>query len=142
MATIEKFCPPSVYDPPGYSQGIKVTGAQSIPFLAGQVAYDKDGGVAHRGPRPSRLSDRGRGDRDHLTLDGRRVEDLPLLRRPLEFLRQTDIAPYPEPGASAEHCPAVVRIGGADHEERGCLPGRARAPRRSFFSRGVTQTRR
>ncbi len=49
MATIEKFCPPSVYDPPGYSQGIKVTGAQSILFLAGQVAYDKDGGGAHRG---------------------------------------------------------------------------------------------
>jgi enamine deaminase RidA (YjgF/YER057c/UK114 family) len=49
MATIEKFCPPGVYDPPGYSQGVKVTGAQTILFLAGQVAYDKDGGVAHRG---------------------------------------------------------------------------------------------
>ena len=49
MAKIEKFCPPGVYDPPGYSQGIKVTGAQTILFLAGQVAYDKDGGVAHRG---------------------------------------------------------------------------------------------
>jgi enamine deaminase RidA (YjgF/YER057c/UK114 family) len=49
MATIEKFCPPGVFDPPGYSQGVKVTGAQTILFLAGQVAYDKDGGVAHRG---------------------------------------------------------------------------------------------
>jgi 2-iminobutanoate/2-iminopropanoate deaminase len=49
MAKIEKFCPAGVYDPPGYSQGIKVTGAQTILFLAGQVAYDKDGGVAHRG---------------------------------------------------------------------------------------------
>ena len=48
MANIEKFCPTGVYDPPGYSQGIKVTGAQTILFLAGQVAYDKDGGVAHR----------------------------------------------------------------------------------------------
>ncbi len=49
MATIEKFCPPGVYDPSGYSQGVKVTGAQTILFLAGQVAYDKDGGPAHRG---------------------------------------------------------------------------------------------
>jgi len=49
MAKIEKYCPPSVFDPSGYSQAIKVTGAQTILFLAGQVAYDKDGGVAHRG---------------------------------------------------------------------------------------------
>ncbi len=49
MANIEKFTAPGVFDPAGYAQGIKVTGAQSILFLAGQVAYDKDGGVAHRG---------------------------------------------------------------------------------------------
>ena len=30
-------------------QAIKVTGAQSILFPAGQVAYDKDGGPAHPG---------------------------------------------------------------------------------------------
>ena len=49
MATIEKYCPAGLYDPSGYSQGIKVTGAQTILFLAGQVAYDADGGVAHKG---------------------------------------------------------------------------------------------
>ena len=49
MAKIEGFCAPGVYDPPTYTQGIKVTGAQTIVFLAGQVAYDKDGGVLHRG---------------------------------------------------------------------------------------------
>jgi enamine deaminase RidA (YjgF/YER057c/UK114 family) len=49
MATIEKCSAPGVFDPPGYSQAMKVTGAQTILFLAGQVAYDKDGGVAHRG---------------------------------------------------------------------------------------------
>lgn len=48
-AKIEKYCPSGVYDPAGYSQGVKVTGAQTILFLAGQVAYDKDGGVAHKG---------------------------------------------------------------------------------------------
>ena len=49
MATIEKYCPAGLYDPSGYSQGIKVTGAQTILFLAGQVAYDTAGGVAHKG---------------------------------------------------------------------------------------------
>jgi enamine deaminase RidA (YjgF/YER057c/UK114 family) len=48
-ATIEKYCPPTVYNPPGYSQGIKVTGAQTILFLAGQVSYDKDGTPKHKG---------------------------------------------------------------------------------------------
>ena len=49
MAKIEGFCAPGVYDPPGYTQGIRVTGADTILFLSGQVAYDKDGGVLHRG---------------------------------------------------------------------------------------------
>jgi 2-iminobutanoate/2-iminopropanoate deaminase len=49
MAKIEGFCAPGVYDPPTYTQGIKVTGAQTVLFLSGQVAYDKDGGVLHRG---------------------------------------------------------------------------------------------
>ena len=49
MATIEKFCAASVFDPATYSQGIKVTNAQTILFLSGQVAYTPDGGVAHRG---------------------------------------------------------------------------------------------
>jgi 2-iminobutanoate/2-iminopropanoate deaminase len=49
MAKIEKYCANGVYDPPGYSQAIKVTEANTILFLAGQVAYDKDGSVKHRG---------------------------------------------------------------------------------------------
>ena len=49
MAKIEPFCASGVYDPPGYSQGIKVTGAQTILFLAGQVSYEKDGSAKHKG---------------------------------------------------------------------------------------------
>src|SRR5919109_2090514 len=49
MAKIDKYCAASVYDPPGYSQGVRVTGAQAILFTAGQVPYDADGGVKHRG---------------------------------------------------------------------------------------------
>ena len=49
MAIIEKFCAPGVFDPATYSQGIKVTQAQTILVLSGQVAYTADGGVACRG---------------------------------------------------------------------------------------------
>ena len=49
MATIERYAAKSVFDPPAYSQGIKVTGAQTILFIAGQVAYDDKGGPAHKG---------------------------------------------------------------------------------------------
>lgn len=49
MAKIEGFSAPSVYDPPTYTQGIRVTGAETILFLSGQVAYDKEGGTLHRG---------------------------------------------------------------------------------------------
>jgi len=40
MAKIDRYCAPGVFDPPSYSQAVKVTGAQTILFLAGQVAYD------------------------------------------------------------------------------------------------------
>ena len=49
MATIQSYCAKEVFDPPTYSQAIKVTGAQTILFLSGQVAYDEKGGPAHRG---------------------------------------------------------------------------------------------
>ena len=49
MATIDKFCAPGVFDPQTYSQGIKVSQAQTILFLSGQVAYTAEGGVACRG---------------------------------------------------------------------------------------------
>ena len=49
MANLEKFCATGVFDPATYSQGIKVTQAQTILFLSGQVAYTADGGVACRG---------------------------------------------------------------------------------------------
>jgi 2-iminobutanoate/2-iminopropanoate deaminase len=49
MPTIEKFCAAGIFDPPTYSQGIKVTQAQTILFLSGQVAYMPDGTAAFRG---------------------------------------------------------------------------------------------
>jgi 2-iminobutanoate/2-iminopropanoate deaminase len=49
MATLQKFCAPGLFDPQTYSQGVRVTQAQTILFLSGQVAYTADGGVACRG---------------------------------------------------------------------------------------------
>ena len=49
MATIEPYAAKSVYDPPTYAQAVKVAGAQTILYIAGQVAYTADGGVAHPG---------------------------------------------------------------------------------------------
>ncbi len=47
MVEIEGYAAPSEYDPPSYAQVTKVTGAQTILFIAGQVAYDDTGGPAH-----------------------------------------------------------------------------------------------
>ena len=37
MPSIEKFCAPGLFDPPTYSQGIKVTQAQTILFLSDRL---------------------------------------------------------------------------------------------------------
>ena len=49
MPNIEKFTAAGLFDPATYSQGIKVTQAQTILFLSGQVAYTSDGSPAFRG---------------------------------------------------------------------------------------------
>jgi 2-iminobutanoate/2-iminopropanoate deaminase len=48
-AAIERYAAREVFDPPTYSQAIKVTGAQTILFISGQVAYDDRGQPAHAG---------------------------------------------------------------------------------------------
>src|ERR1700674_2766930 len=49
MTMIERYAAKSVWDPPIYSQAVKVTGGQTILYIAGQVAYDQAGNPAHRG---------------------------------------------------------------------------------------------
>jgi len=49
MPKIEQYAAREVWDPPTYSQAVKATGAETILYLAGQVAYDDNGGVAHPG---------------------------------------------------------------------------------------------
>jgi len=47
MAQVEWYAAESVYAPPSHAQGVKVTGAQIMLFIAGQVAFDEQGGPAH-----------------------------------------------------------------------------------------------
>jgi enamine deaminase RidA (YjgF/YER057c/UK114 family) len=49
MPKIEQYAARGVYDPPAYSQAVKVSGAETVLFIAGQVAYDEKGGPAHPG---------------------------------------------------------------------------------------------
>ena len=49
MRTVTPFNAPGLFEPPTYTQGIKVTQAQSILFLSGQLAYTAEGGAAFPG---------------------------------------------------------------------------------------------
>ena len=50
MPKIEPYAAPSIYDPPMYSQAVKVTGGtETILFIAGQVAYGPEGAPMHAG---------------------------------------------------------------------------------------------
>ena len=46
MRTVTPFNAPGLFEPPTYTQDIRVTQAQTILFLSGQVAYTPEGGVA------------------------------------------------------------------------------------------------
>jgi enamine deaminase RidA (YjgF/YER057c/UK114 family) len=49
MAKIEQYAAKGVFDPPTYSQAVKIRDGQTILYIAGQVAYTADGGAAHPG---------------------------------------------------------------------------------------------
>jgi enamine deaminase RidA (YjgF/YER057c/UK114 family) len=49
LAAIEPYAAPGVWDPPFYTQAVKVTGARTTLYISGQVAYDDEGKPAHPG---------------------------------------------------------------------------------------------
>ena len=56
-AKIERLAAKTVFDPPAYTQTIKVTGAETILFISGQVDYDAKGSPGIQGislPRRAR----------------------------------------------------------------------------------------
>jgi len=48
-AKIERLAAKNVFDPPTYTQIMKVTGAQTLLFVSGQVAYNDKGQPDHPG---------------------------------------------------------------------------------------------
>src|SRR5580692_8035874 len=49
MPKISPYAAKGVYDPPIYAQAVKVEGAQTLIYIAGQVDYDAEGKCAHPG---------------------------------------------------------------------------------------------
>ena len=49
MRTVTPFNAPGLFEPPAYTQGIRVDQAQTILFLSGQVAYTAEGSTAFPG---------------------------------------------------------------------------------------------
>ena len=48
-AKIERLAAKTVFDPPTYSQTIKVTGAETILFISGQIPFDPQTGIMIEG---------------------------------------------------------------------------------------------
>jgi 2-iminobutanoate/2-iminopropanoate deaminase len=46
---IERIAAGTVFDPPSYTQTMRVTGAETILFISGQVDYDSTGQPGHPG---------------------------------------------------------------------------------------------
>jgi enamine deaminase RidA (YjgF/YER057c/UK114 family) len=55
-AEIQRLAAKSVFDPPAYTQTIKVTGAQTTLFISGQIDYDDKGQPGHPETLPLRLA--------------------------------------------------------------------------------------
>ena len=97
MPKIEKFSAIGMYDPPGYSQGIKVSEASTILFLAGQVAYDKDGSVKHAGDFKAQAREVFRCIKSLVETAGGRMDSIVKLNTYLTDIRyRADLVPIRE----------------------------------------------
>jgi 2-iminobutanoate/2-iminopropanoate deaminase len=97
MPKIEKFAAVGMYDPPGYSQGIKVSEAGTVLFLAGQVAYDKDGSVKHPGDFKAQAREVFRCIKSLVETAGGRMDSIVKLNTYLTDIRyRADLVPIRE----------------------------------------------
>ena len=97
MPKIEKFSAVGMFDPPTYSQGVKVTEANTVLFLAGQVAYDKDGSVKHAGDFKAQAREVFRCIKSLVETAGGRMDNIVKLNTYLTDIRyRADLVPIRE----------------------------------------------
>jgi 2-iminobutanoate/2-iminopropanoate deaminase len=97
MLKIEPYCATGVFDPPAYAQAVKVTGAQTILFLSGQVAYDAQGAPVHRGDVAAQARVAFRAIQAHVEAAGGTLANLVKLTTYLTDIRhRADILPVRE----------------------------------------------
>jgi len=97
MPKIEKYSAHGVFDPPTYSQGIKVSEVNTVLFLAGQVAYDKDGAVAHRGDFKAQAREAYRCLKSLVEAGGGRMDNIVKINTYLTDIRyRADLVPVRE----------------------------------------------
>jgi enamine deaminase RidA (YjgF/YER057c/UK114 family) len=76
MAKLERYCADGVFNPGGYSQAVKATDAKTVLFIAGQVAYDKDGGPLHRGDFKAQARETLRALKAHVEAGGGTMDSI------------------------------------------------------------------
>ena len=97
MPKIEKFSAVGMFEPPTYSQGIKVSDANTVLFLAGQVAYDKDGSVKHAGDFKAQAREVFRCIKSLVETAGGRMDNIVKLNTYLTDIRyRADLVPIRE----------------------------------------------
>ena len=91
MTRIEWYAADSVYDPPSHAQGVKVTGAQTLLFIAGQVAFDERGGPAHGRDFPAQAREVFRALKEQLEAGGATLRDVVKLTTYLTDIRYREV---------------------------------------------------
>jgi enamine deaminase RidA (YjgF/YER057c/UK114 family) len=94
MAVIERITAPSVYEPPVYTQGLKVSEGRTTLYLSGQVPYDKDGGVLHPGDMKGQAREVYRAIKALVEAGGGSLKDVVKLNTYVTDIRyRADLAP-------------------------------------------------
>ena len=97
MAKLERYSAPGVFDPPTYSQAVKATDVKALVYVAGQVAYDKDGSVKHAGDFKAQAREVFRCIKSLVETAGGRMDNIVKLNTYLTDIRyRADLVPIRE----------------------------------------------
>jgi enamine deaminase RidA (YjgF/YER057c/UK114 family) len=94
---IERMAAKEVFDPPAYTQTMRVTGAHTIVFISGQVAYDERGQPGHPGDFAAQARATYRALKAQVEAAGGTLSSVVKLTTYLVDIRhRTDLAPIRE----------------------------------------------